>query len=179
MSTQRKITISFFDRLLVRRTGLPLTEAATQLGIWKNKTESELKKYFTHWLDINKFRLSAVWTNRTKGWRLFEAGYSITEQLDTAINKLASETTEDISLDWHHVMAVTQFFREAKLQTQDSYLTFYSNIRSSWLPTLADTNYWTTLLADPKFNERTAPPILPSALGTVFKAGFNADTVLP
>ena len=180
MSAQQKITVTFFDNYFARTTGIPLQEAAKKLGIWSGKNETELHRYFVHWLDITKYRLSEVWQNKTKGWRLFEAGFSITEQLDTTIQKLAEETTGDVELEYVSITARTPFFRlVGKTMVEwDARLTFYSNLSSKWLPTNADSTYWTQFLTDAGFPQTIQPPILPSVQEKMFKTGFNADTVI-
>ena len=171
----RKITLTFLDEKVARTSGWPLRYAARQLGIWPDKTNHELYRYFVHWLDQSKYRLSTVWRNGRKLWRIFLVGYTPNEQITTAVNKLAGDGNDDVVIDYRRVLDRVQF--RFKGQTDDDFRrTFYHNMSSSLLPESGDHNYWTKFLTDDIDGIATHPPTIPSAHGKVFKAGFDADT---
>ena len=166
----RKITLTFLDEKVAKTTGWPLRYAARQLGIWSDKTNHELYRHFVHWLDQSKYRLSTVWRNGRKLWRIFLVGYTINEQITTAVNELAGDGDDDVAIDYRRVLDLVHF--RFKGQTDDDFRrTFYHNMSVSLLPESNDHNYWTKFLTDDIDGIATHPPALPSAHGKVFKAG--------
>ena len=105
----RKITLTFLDEHTAKTTGWPLRYAARQLGIWEDKTQHELYRHFVHWLDFSKYRLSTVWRNGRKLWRIFLVGYTITEQISTAVNELAGDGNDNVEIDYRRVLDRVSF----------------------------------------------------------------------
>ena len=180
----RKVTVNLFDDKRAKTTGIPIEVVARELRLWPailNRPE-ELRRKFVHWLDRAKYDLATVWEWEYKTYRVFKHGYLIQDQIETIINRLAGDGNEDVTI------GIVEIAHELDLGTNvqggSLFRTIYHNIKSSRLPTLADTNYWTGYLtADNERHEagltdetdRTAP-ILPSVYGRIFKSNFDHET---
>ena len=170
----RKITLSLLDQSAAKTVGWSLRYAADQLGVWRDKTEGELHRHFVHWLDRTKYDLSVVFEFPWKTYRIFKKGYTITEQIATAVAAVAGEGNDDVEIDYRHVLKRVNFVKEGALE-QDVHRTFFHNMNTGLLPLNSDHNYWTAFLTADNEGTATYPPVVPSSLAKVFKARFDAD----
>ena len=175
MTTQRKITLTFLDLNTAKTIGWPLRYFARQLGLWADRTDIEIHNLLQNGLDTTKFQLSTVWFDGEKTARVFATGYTIGDQLDDAMDELAGDGNDNVEIEFFK-LSERVLFRLDGQHDRDFWRTITANLNPKWLGTLEDKNYLTT------FNSsREAPrlPLLPSAQGKVFRAGFKTNMVVP
>ena len=112
----RKISLTLLDQETAKTTGWSLRYAATQLGVWRDKTEGELHRHFVHWLDKTKYDLSVVFEYPWKTYRIFQKGYTISEQIATAVTATAGEGNDDVEIDFREVLKRVNFVKEGALE---------------------------------------------------------------
>ena len=129
---REKIAVTFLDQESAETVGWPLQYAAIQLGVWQGKTEEELYPLFDRWLNRNTYDLCAVWEKGKKTYRIFRRGFTISNQIDTAMVVTAScgHTEVDFRKVLEHVK-----FRQRGVSESDIWRTFCYNMRKNWLPT--------------------------------------------
>ena len=175
MTTQRKVTLTFLDLNTAKTIGWPLRYFARQLGLWADRTDVEIHNLLQNGLDITKFQLSTVWFDSQKTARIFATDYSIGDQLDDAMETLASEGDGDMEIEFFKLADLVSFRLKGQ-HDRDFWRTITANLNPKWLDTLQDKSYLT------EFNSsREAPrlPLLPSAQGKVFRSGFDTNMVVP
>lgn len=176
MATQRKITLTFLDDDFAKTQGWPLHYIGLQLGIWEDRTENEVHNLLQNGLDTDKYRLSTIWIRGKKTARVFAAGYSIREQIDTVMERLAGDGNEDVEITFFSLVEAVGFHTQGQTGN-DIWKTILHNIDPKWFGSLQDKNKLS------QFNSEEEPasrlPLLPSAQEKMFRSGFDINMVVP
>lgn len=190
----RKLELTFLDLEKVRTVGWMVNETAQYLGLleneWKDHSYAKRQNLLVNLLDPTKYVTSIVWGVREtdaiskvpkqKTLRVFAKGYSIQDQINTAIEKVAGDGNDDIKITFHSLLPHIKFRHEflgIEQSEADLYQTFLTNLDPKYLKTNNDKNFLTQHIEDPKF--RDSLPILPSIRGDVLKAGYNLNLPVP
>lgn len=176
----RKITLSFLNTDKAKTVGLSLREFAVQLNLWHDRTDVEINNLLQNGLDTTKYQLSWVWFGGDKTARVFLKGYSIQEQLDTIMEELAGDGSQDVAISFFDLLPHVKFRFEVNFVEQkddDLWWTILQNINPKWLGSLTDKNSLSSHIGDAEL--RGTLPNLPSAEGQVFRVGFDTDMVVP
>ena len=165
--TSKKVTVTFLDQHSAETIGWPLRYAADRLGVWQDKTEEELFPLFNRWLNRSMYGLSVIWKRGKKDYRIFKRGFTISDQIDTAVALIASRGR--IEIDFHEILEHVKF-KQICASEDDVQRTFYHNMRDNWLSSDADRDYWTQFLSA---DTLVYPPVLPSSRSNALKSGFD------
>lgn len=176
MTTQRKITLTFLDINTAKTIGWPLRYFARQLGLWRNRTDVEVHNLLQNGLDQTKFRMSVIWEDNKRTFRVFKAGYSIGEQINSAMETLAGEGNDNVEVEFFKLVRHVHF-RLPDQDDRDFWRTITHNLNPKWLGTLQDKNYLSQFKSER--GEHPRLPLLPSAHGKVFRSGFDTNMVVP
>ena len=176
MATQRKITLTFLDIGTARTTGWPLRYVARQLGLWDNRTDIEIHNLLQNGLDPAKFRLSHIWIDGRRTAHVYQTGYSIREQISTAMEELAGDGDDDIEIRFFDLVKRLKFKLEEQT-SRDFWRTITHNLDPKWLDSLQDKSYLTNYVAGRDDHARL--PLLPSAPNKLFRSGFDTNMNVP
>ena len=169
--TREKVRVTFLDQETAKTVGWPLHYAASQLGVWSDKQDDELYELFDRWLDRSMYDLCVVWERGKKVYRVFKRGFTISDQIDTAIGIIAS--CGCVEIDFREIFKHVKFIQKG-VYDEDVRKTFYHNMKINWLATDIDYNYWIQFLSEDEDGKSPYPPALPSSRNNAFKAGFDS-----
>lgn len=176
----RKITLTFLDTRKAKTVGLSLREFAIQLDLWHDRTEAEIYNLLQNGLDTTQFQLSWVWYNGVKTARVFLKGYSIREQIDTIMEKLAGDGNQDVVISFFDLLPHIKFRFEENFVKQpegELWWTILHNINPKWLGSLTDKNELSSHIGSE--GGLGILPNLPSAKEQVFRSEFDTNMVVP
>ena len=177
MTTQRKITLTFLDLDTANTIGWSLRYFARQLGLWADRTDIEVHNLLQNGLDTTKFQLSTVWHNGVKTARVFATGYSISDQLDSAMESLAYSGNDNVEVEFSKLVDRVKYrFRLDGQDDRDFWRTIVANLNPKWLDTVQDKDYLTEFNND---KEAQRLPLLPSAQSKAFRSDFDTNMVVP
>ena len=183
------VELVFFDLKRAQTVGWSITDAIYHLGLqdeWANRTYAHRYNLFSTLTDPDKFGISTVWSyaerdhQEYKGqklpeetFRLFAKGFTIREQINTIMEELAGGSS-DIMISFSMVEPHIKFRHEG--QNYDQLMrTFYENFDKKWFANLEDKNFMSQFVP----TDETGLPILPSARGKVFRAGYDLNMEVP
>ena len=173
----RQIKLTLLNDEVAKTTGLSVWQFTTALGIWDGLSENELHRRFLHWHDRNKYTIASVWRQKKRYKLIFKTGHTPKDQINSAIELVAGDGNENVRVDFREALKHVKF-KVYDQTDEDLHRTFFHNLDSKWLPTNADSTYWTQYLAqdneDPTYSS-FALPLLPSVRADIYKAGFDPD----
>ena len=177
MADNRRITLTTLPDSVAKSHGLHIGAVTQLLGLWTSGlTDDQLHERFILWSDRNKFLISPVWYRNVRHRLIFKKGYSVTEQIDNEINRLAGDGNDDVQLDIRELTNLP--FRTDNQTDTDVLRTVCHNLNTSRLPTNEDSTYWTQWTTSDTENGYSSfsMPILPSTIPSIYKSGFDPNT---
>ena len=150
------------------------------INVWKGKSYEEQERLALAHIDKSKYREAYFWVGDEKRMHFFEKGYTLTDQMDDEIERIAGETGSNYVSFYDLYDFIEKRFSVFgyKRRDRDIWRTVFHNLNTKWLPTNEDRNYWTQYLSkdheDPTYRYFEMP-VLPSATSRIYKAGFDPD----
>ena len=171
----RKLTITTLDLEKAKTVGIDLLDAAMQLGVWEKYWDNypKLEEEFVKWLDQTKFRLSTLVTEQGKFRRIYKVGYTIKDQINRIITRIAGEGNTDVEVPVKEI--IKHLDLGPSIIGENLIRTFYHNLDSNRLPA-SESNYWTQYLSKDDVAKTHRPPALESEYPKIFKSRFNKET---
>ena len=177
----RKIKIVSHREELLKTVGMEIDYFTKNLGYWKKRTEEGRLEKFKQWRDTNKYDVSLAFCDNKKIHKVFQKGYTISDQTDRAIVSLAGSGNEDVNISIYELMKSEELKFKALCETErDIHRTIFHNISGKHIPN-EDSNRVSQIRADdlddntPDVDLSKLNLNLPSFKNNIYKAGFDPD----